>query len=59
MCTDHYKKKELICLTDNCLICPECALFGQHRNHEFKKKKEFVNFYKNRIPELLEDLRNL
>ena len=40
-CEEHKKKIDLICLKDNKLICYDCALFGNHKNHEFKKIENY------------------
>jgi hypothetical protein len=38
MCPEHNKKLEIICIDDQMRICPNCALFGAHKNHEIKQE---------------------
>ena len=33
-CLIHNKPLEVICVDHKCKICTNCALFGQHKNHE-------------------------
>lgn len=35
LCLLHNKAVELVCLVDHQRLCSKCALFGQHRGHEF------------------------
>jgi hypothetical protein len=32
---------DIICISDRQRICPHCALFGQHRDHRFKRVEDF------------------
>ena len=32
---------DLICLSDNKMICQHCALFGDHKNHNFRKIEDY------------------
>lgn len=41
LCQEHSLKKTLVCFTENKLICPDCALFGTHKDHAFMKMKEY------------------
>ena len=41
-CFKHEKEAELICLTDKTLICTECVLFDNHKNHDYVKNQEFA-----------------
>ncbi len=36
-CQQHNAENVLYCVSDECLICPECCLFGEHKNHTFEK----------------------
>lgn len=40
-CNEHSKVAELVCITDKCVICTDCALFGTHKAHCFMKMKDF------------------
>lgn len=51
-CMDHQKIAELICLTDKCVICSDCVLFGNHNNHKYNKVIDFKKKVKNKINEL-------
>ena len=51
-CMDHQKIAELICLTDKCVICSDCVLFGNHNNHQYNKVIDFKKKVKNKINEL-------
>jgi hypothetical protein len=35
MCLLHNKQIEIVCLVDHQRLCSKCALFGQHRGHDF------------------------
>jgi hypothetical protein len=35
LCLLHNKQIELVCLVDHQRLCSKCALFGQHRGHDF------------------------
>lgn len=41
ICPEHEKTLEIICATDLKMICPHCAIFGNHKDHCFKTLKEF------------------
>jgi hypothetical protein len=32
---------DIVCITDKHRICPHCALFGNHREHRFKRLEDF------------------
>ena len=48
-CETHLKKLELICLSDNKQICVDCVLFGIHKNCDYDKKKNYLEFVKNKV----------
>lgn len=35
-CPLHHEPNQVICLTDNTIICTHCGLFGNHKGHDFK-----------------------
>jgi hypothetical protein len=39
MCPEHQKPLEIVCITDEQMICPHCAIFGNHKDHIFKTFK--------------------
>lgn len=42
MCREHNRKLELVCLDHKCRICANCALFGSHKNHDFRTEEEVL-----------------
>lgn len=34
----------MICLEDSKIICSDCVLFGNHKNHLFEKLPDFFNW---------------
>ena len=48
-CKEHGKKLELICLSDNQQICVDCVLFGIHKNCDYDKKENYLEFVKNKV----------
>jgi hypothetical protein len=51
LCLVHQKPLEVVCLVDMQKICTKCALFGQHKGHEFKSmehiEEECKSFHQN------------
>jgi len=41
ICESHREQKKVICLTDNTLICTNCAIFGDHKGHQVKQLSSF------------------
>lgn len=39
-CLSHHKNCDLVCLTDKKVICSDCVLFGEHREHKYQKIME-------------------
>lgn len=37
MCELHKVTLDIVCISDRQRICPHCALFGNHRDHRFKR----------------------
>lgn len=42
-CLEHRTISNLICLTDQKIICSNCALFGIHKGHDYVKFDNFKN----------------
>lgn len=40
MCLIHQKPLEIVCIRDKTKICSTCAIFGDHKGHEFKSLDE-------------------
>lgn len=55
-CKSHRKSTDLVCLTDNRVICADCVLFGEHKNHEYKRDSEFLREAKGKIENLQAEL---
>ena len=36
LCLLHQKPIEVVCMNDYERLCSKCALFGEHKNHDFK-----------------------
>ena len=39
----HQRKLEIICVDDKQRICANCALFGNHKNHDIRMEEEIMN----------------
>lgn len=37
LCPLHKAPLDIVCISDKQRICPHCALFGNHREHRFKR----------------------
>jgi len=42
MCSKHNRRLEIICIDDKQRICPNCALFGPHKNHDIRMEAEVM-----------------
>ena len=40
LCLLHQKPIEVVCMNDYERLCSKCALFGEHKNHDFKGVEE-------------------
>lgn len=40
MCLLHQKPLEVVCVIDLKKICANCAIFGEHKGHDFKSIEE-------------------
>ena len=48
-CSKHKKVSDLICYSDLSVICSDCALFGDHKGHDFVKNDSFNLDFKNKF----------
>jgi len=59
-CSTHPQEiSKVICLTDQTLICSDCAIFGDHQGHEIKSLSEvqnLANLKKNQLSEILNQI---
>jgi hypothetical protein len=58
MCLMHHKKLEVICVDHQIRIWTNCALFGDHKNHDIREETEVINEITART-ELLIDIYEL
>ena len=59
ICQVHKKKMDLFCLDDRERICTNCALFGNHKNHEIEEEEEVLKRINARAEKLLEILEKI
>jgi hypothetical protein len=43
MCLLHQKPIEVVCINDHQRLCSKCAIFGQHKGHDFRSLEEIDN----------------
>ena len=48
LCEEHNQNTTLVCFTEKKLICPDCALFGKHKDHKYMKMVEYRQEIKER-----------
>lgn len=59
LCKEHGKKLEIVCLEHQQRICVNCALFGNHRNHNIKSEEEVLREISFRADKILELFQNI
>lgn len=59
ICPIHKKKMELFCLEEKERICTNCALFGNHKNHEIEEEDEILKRINTKAEKLLEIIEKL
>jgi hypothetical protein len=42
LCANHKRPLEVICVDDRVKICTNCALFGDHKNHDIRNEEELL-----------------
>jgi hypothetical protein len=42
LCKDHYLDLSVVCISCMVSICYKCALFGEHKGHEYKDRSEYL-----------------
>ena len=40
MCLLHQKPLEIVCVYDLQKVCSKCAIFGEHKGHDFKSLEQ-------------------
>lgn len=58
LCPAHHRRLEVIWVNDQVRICTNCALFGDHKNHDIREEAEVLNEISLRA-ELLIDIYQL
>jgi hypothetical protein len=58
-CSDHQKVADLVCRTDRNVICSDCALFGDHRSHDYIRSDDFKSLIKEKAMNLGVELDKL
>ncbi len=59
-CSEHPNRNlEMICLEEICKICTNCAIFGQHKNHNVINIDEFVKDVECKADKLIELYENI
>lgn len=53
LCPLHKKKLEVICVTCREKVCPNCALFGAHTNHDIRPEEEVMQSITKRLEGLM------
>lgn len=51
-CSEHQKVADLVCRTDRNVICSDCALFGEHRSHDYVRSDDFKTVIKEKAMNL-------
>lgn len=59
LCSKHNKIADIVCLSDKCMICHKCALFGEHKLHEYKDLDDFKEILEKKIETLASKISNL
>lgn len=54
ICKEHNRKFELVCLDHKMRICTNCALFGRHKNHDFRSEEEIFKEITSRAESLID-----
>jgi hypothetical protein len=54
MCPSHNRPLEVICVDHKKRICTNCALFGDHKNHDIRMEEELLTEIASRTELLIE-----
>lgn len=54
MCLLHQKPIEVVCMFDLQRLCSKCAIFGQHRGHDFRSLEEIESGNKRHYQEIID-----
>lgn len=58
-CKEHGRKLELVCIDHKCRICVSCALFGQHKGHDYRSEEDVLQEVVSRAERLIELFQNI
>lgn len=56
-CLEHRIPADLVCHTDQKIICSNCALFGTHKGHNYVKFSEFKQDCRSKLQSLRSELK--
>ena len=59
ICLEHQAIADLICHTDQKIICSNCALFGVHKGHNYVKFEDFRNDCRGKIQSLKSEFEKM
>lgn len=59
ICLEHQAIADLICHTDQKIICSNCALFGVHKGHNYVKFEDFRNDCRGKIQALKSEFEKM
>jgi hypothetical protein len=59
ICRRHSKPLDIVCLDHRCRICSNCALFGEHKNHEIINEDEIYTEIFQNAEQLFESYQRL
>ena len=58
-CKEHNRKLELVCIDHKCRICVGCALFGQHKGHNYQPEEEVIKEIASKAETLIDLFQNI
>lgn len=58
-CADHAKVFEYFCQADNVAVCPDCVVFGKHREHKVIQMKELQSLNANLVTQLRAEVESI
>lgn len=59
ICVTHKKTADLVCITDQKIICADCVLFGEHKSHDYKRCMEFLRESEGKLDVIVAELESV
>lgn len=59
ICKEHERKLELVCMDHKCRICVSCALFGQHKGHDYRTEEAVIQEIATKAESLIDLFQNI